>query len=133
MGYSAAGGQVALPVYPGVVVAQTAAVAGGTYYVSASTLLDIASGDSAYCYSTTVNIGGFHTLGGSSLGGGFQQASTTDVWNVSGGDAFQLKCYDINADSTVYTGTITAILINSPSDAKPNHSQHAGSAALAPK
>lgn len=106
------------------VIAQTAAVGAGTYYVSASTLLLISSGDAAFCITSTVNNGGnTHNYGGSSLGGGYQQVSNTDVWIVSAGDAFQLVCYDNNADSAVYNGTITATLINSASDANPQHAQ----------
>ena len=132
VGYSATSGIGSFPLNPnGVVFAQTAAVGTGTYYVSSSTLLYVASGDSAYCYTSTVNNGGnYQSVGGSSLGGGYQQASTTDVWFVGEGDAFQLLCDGSNANSFVDVGTITAILINSASDAKPKQSLRTGSADL---
>ena len=106
--------------FPGIVIAQTAAVGTGTYYVSASTLISVGSDDLALCYTTTVNIGGMHTVGGSGLYGGYQQASTTDVWFVGEGDAFQLVCYDNNANSSVQSGSITAILIIARPTPSPN-------------
>ena len=123
VGYSATTGTSTFSLTPsGVVIAQTVAVGTGTYYVSSSTLLDIGN-DLAFCHSTTVNAGGRQQSQGGSSVSGFQQASTTDVWFVGEGDAFQLVCADANSNSLASDGTITAILINSASDAGPQHPQ----------
>lgn len=115
--------------FPGTRIATTNAVGAGTYYVSSSTLLGITAGDPAFCFVTTADTGAMHTEGGS-VSQGYQQSSTTDVFSVSAGDAFELYCYDSNATSTVESAGITATLINSASDAKPKHSLSAGSADL---
>jgi hypothetical protein len=117
VGYSASGGLVNMTAYPGTLIAQTAAVAAGLYYVSASTLLDIVSGDEGFCYITTVdNAPATHNYGGTAATG-YTQVSNTDVWSVSEGDAVQLFCYDEGFSSGVFNGTLTATLINSASDA----------------
>jgi hypothetical protein len=123
VGYSASGTGSLTP--DGVLIAQTPAVVAGTYFVSASTLLHIASGDSAFCYTTTVKTQSINSYGGSSLGGGYQQASNTDVFAVGAGDAFQLWCYDEQQTSDVFGSTITATLINSASSSKKASRSHA--------
>jgi hypothetical protein len=136
VGYSAqcdAGCGIGLIGYPGEVILETAAVGAGTYYVSSSTLLDVAGGDEGFCYVTTADTGAIHTEGGSGLGGAYQQASTTDVFSVSAGDAFEVLCYDSINASSVYSAAITATLINSAFDAKPKQSLRSGSPNLTSK
>jgi hypothetical protein len=113
--------------FPGILILQTAPVTAGTYFVNASSLLDLDSGASSFCYTTTVNgAAGTNNFGGSGVGGGFQQASNADVFTVSQGDAFQLFCYSSPAASaSLFESTLTATLINSASDAskKRHHSR----------
>ncbi len=117
VGYWATGQNLPLTTdFPGVVVAETPAVVQGTYFVSASTLLNVGSNDRAFCY-TSSSRSGASDFGGSSHGGGSQQASNTNVMSVEAGDVIQLKCYSSgNQTSSVFGGTITAILIDTQSD-----------------
>jgi hypothetical protein len=102
--------------FPGVVVAETLAVVEGTYFVSGSTLLNVGSNDRAFCY-TSSSRSGASDFGGSSHGGVSQQATNTNVMAVEAGDVIQLKCYSSgNQTSSEFGGTITAILIDNPSD-----------------
>jgi hypothetical protein len=118
VGYSANGSAASMTSFPGVLIAQTAPVVAGTYFVSASTLLVVDSGP-VFCYSTTANNqNNTHNFGGSGLAGSFQQASNTDVWSVLAGDAIQLWCYDDGQNSSVFGGTITATLINTEASAQ---------------
>jgi Collagen triple helix repeat (20 copies) len=112
VGYYAKGSDLGLVTYPGVLVAETAPVAAGTYFVSASTLLQLTSGDEGFCYTTTASGQTTGNYGGMT-GTGYAQASNTDVFTVSDGDAIELWCYDVENDSTVYGGTVTATLIGS--------------------
>lgn len=110
---------------PGVEIAHTNPVAAaGTYFVSATALLESAADSSgALCYDTTASSGSPSQFAGSSSVG-FQQASIADVITVSAGDSFQLWCYTQNGGtSSVFNAGITATLINSASDAskKPRH------------
>jgi len=89
VGYSARAADVSLVSYPGALVVETAPVQAGTYYVSASSLFFLASGDDGFCYITTVNSGGTtNNYGGTGTGGTYAQASNTDVFTVTAGDAF---------------------------------------------
>jgi hypothetical protein len=124
VGYSASGSANSLTA-DGVLIAQTPTVVAGTYFISASTLLNVASGDSTFCYTTTVKTQSINSYGGSSVGGGYQQASNTDVFSVSAGDAFQLWCYSEQQTSSAFGGTITATLINSASSSKKALRSHA--------
>ena len=136
MGYSAqcdAGCGIGLVGFPGEVIVETATVKAGTYYVSSSTLLDLVSGDEGFCYVTTADTGSIHTEGGSGLGGAYQQASTTDVFSVSAGDAFELVCYNSSGGSNVFSAAITATQINTAFDAKPKPSLRSGSLNLTSK
>ncbi len=115
-GFSASGANIGLTSgFPGILIAQTAAVSQGTYFVNASTLLDVGGQDNAFCYIRTVNgSSGTNNFGGSGASSTFQQASNTDVFSVSAGDAFQLMCYGgLNQTSSVFEATITAIRIDS--------------------
>jgi len=114
VGYYAVGKSVELAGYPGVLVAETDAVQAGTYFVSASTLMLLASGDDGFCYITSVNNNGTtNNYGGFGTGGTYVQASNTDVFTVSAGDAFELFCYNGGFSSEVFNATLTATLINS--------------------
>lgn len=106
--------------FPGILVAQTSPVTAGTYFINASALLDITSGDEVFCYTTSANNQNFPTnFGGSSLGGFLLQDSNTDVLTVGSGDAFQLFCYSaVTQNSSVFNATITATLINNAFSAK---------------
>jgi hypothetical protein len=82
-----------------------------------------------YCYLTTVSFGGPDShYGGSSVAGHYQQASITDFFFVSAGDALQLVCEsNLNdANSFVNSAAMTATLIGSANArsegaAKPHH------------
>lgn len=114
VGYSARAADVALAGYPGALIAETGAVQAGTYFVSASELFALASGDDGFCYITTVNNNGTTgNYGGTGTGGTYAQASNTDVFTVSAGDAFELFCYNGGFSSEVFNATLTATLINS--------------------
>jgi hypothetical protein len=118
VGKSANGSDISLTTdFPGVLVAQTPAVAAGTYFVSASTLLEVAVGDAAFCYTTTPGAGA-PNFGGSGVSGAFTQASTTDVFSVDSGAIFQLFCYSHQGASVVFEGSLTATLINNASSSK---------------
>lgn len=117
---------------PGTLIAQTNPVAtSGTYYISASALLDIRAADTlgAFCYDTLASIGSPVQYGGSSSAGvaqGFQQASITDVLFVGAGDSVELWCYGSTGGvSDVFNAGITATLIDSAFDAVRNPG-HAG-------
>ncbi len=97
--------------FPGVLVAQTAAVPQGTYFVNASALLVLGAVDHAFCYVTSTN--GNPDFGGSSASDGFQQASTTEVFSVTDGEAIQLMCYSsVDQTSLVFDATLAAIRID---------------------
>jgi hypothetical protein len=115
---------------PGTLIAATNTIATtGTYYISASALLDINAGDTlgAFCYDTLASSGAAVQYGGSSSAGveqGFQQAAITDVLFVGAGDSVQLWCYGSSGGvSDVYNAGITATLINS-ADVAPRHIRH---------
>src|SRR6202451_1549404 len=113
VGYYAIGKSVELTGYPGALVAETDAVQAGTYFVSASTLLLLASGDDGFCYITNVNNNGTtNNYGGFGTGGTYVQASNTDVFTVSAGDAFELFCYNGGFSSEAFNATLTATLLN---------------------
>jgi Collagen triple helix repeat (20 copies) len=109
-----------LPAFPGVLVAQSNPVAfSGTYFISASALLEIGGGDTdgAFCYDTTASSGTPVQFAGSGLGN-FQQASITDAFTVNAGDSFQLFCYgSIGGFSDAFNAGLTATLINSADSA----------------
>jgi hypothetical protein len=124
LGSSASGAGIALTTdFPGVLVAQTPTVVVGTYFVSASTLLQVAAGDAAFCYTTTPGAGALN-FGGSGMGGALQQASTADVFSVDSGVAFQLFCYSHQGASSAFEGSITATLINNASSSRKASRSH---------
>jgi len=123
-----------IPAFPGVLVAQTAPVAtSGAYFISATALLDIDTGDDggAFCYDTTASSGEPIQYGGSSIAG-FQQAAVTDQIQVTAGDSVQFFCYGSEGNvSEVFNGGLTATLINSAFDANAKH-RHAHAASVRP-
>ncbi len=130
-GYSGVANEgITLVPFPGILVVQTKPVAtSGTYFISASALLEIDATDNsgATCYDTTASSGTPLQLSESTLNGE-QQMSITDVITVSVGDSFQLFCTGSDADSSLFrNGGLTATLIDSASDAskKPRHPRKA--------
>jgi hypothetical protein len=126
VGYSSVVNQgVTLAPFPGVLVAQSNPVASsGTYFLSASVLLDIednSNNSGAFCYDTTSSSGSPFQFSGSSSSLD-QTASITDVIKVNAGDSFQLFCYGSDSSELINAG-LTATLINTVSDAsaKPRH------------
>ena len=118
VGYSAVGKSVPLTGFPGALIAETAPAQAGTYFVSASTLLLLATGDDGFCYITSVNNAGVtNNYGGFGTGGTYVQASNTDVFTVLEGDAFELFCYNGGFNSEAFNATLTATLINSATTA----------------
>ena len=118
MGYAAISNHIIPFGYP-TVVAQTAPIeTAGWYFISASALLNIDYEDSgAFCYAATASTGiNDGNIGGSDSFGN-QQASITDIFYVSSGDAVQLDCLsNVNdANTFVNNASLTATLINSVS------------------
>jgi hypothetical protein len=100
--------------FPGVLIAQTASVPKGTYFVNAAALLILGAADHAYCYITSTNGDPeFINFGGSSASDALQQASSTEVLSVGDGEAFQLMCYSsVDQTSLVFDATLAAIRID---------------------
>jgi len=97
----------------------------GVYYINATALLYVVNGDEGFCFVSVASNGGSDGLyGGGGLinTGGYVQASVADAWTVSAGDAVQMECYsELGLSSTVVqNASLTATLINSPSDAPRN-------------
>jgi hypothetical protein len=115
---SAISGGVILPAFPGVLVAQSAQVApSGTYFISASALVDVEDSNGVFCCDTIASNGTPFQFGGSTLIGA-QQASITDAIAVNAGDSFELWCSGSDNDTSEFLNAgLTAILINSASDA----------------
>jgi hypothetical protein len=108
----------------------------GFYYINATALFYVDTGDLGACYVTLASNGNFDGLQGASSVSAYQTVSIADARVVSAGDSIQLTCYSLGGDShTVGTNaSLTATLMNSSLNAsKSKHSQHAGSANLAPK
>jgi hypothetical protein len=109
-----------------VVVAQTNPVGiSGTYFISASALPFVVSGDSfTFCYDALASSGSGNQYGGGDTAGGYIQASISDVLFVGAGDSIQYLCYSGgSAGDFVFNAGITATLINSSDKAKKAHSR----------
>jgi len=116
VGYSATGGTVSNLTKIGTYVLITNSVeTSGVYFINASALLNVASGDGVYCNITTENQGSSSTTAGGSNSPGFNQASMTQALFISAGDQIVLNCYSAtnNASSEVWESGLTAFLINS--------------------
>jgi hypothetical protein len=97
-----------------VVVAQTNPVGiSGTYFISASVLPFVTSGDAyAFCYDALASSGSASQYGGGDTAGGYMQASISDVLFVGSGDSVQLLCFSGGtAGDVAFNAGITATLI----------------------
>jgi hypothetical protein len=97
----------------------------GTYFISASVLPFVASGDSfTFCYDTLASSGSASQYGGGDTSGGYIQASISDVLFVGAGDSVKLLCYSgATAGDVAFNAGITATLIKSSDKAKKAHSR----------
>jgi hypothetical protein len=99
------------------IIAQTNTIATtGTYFISASVLPFVESGDGdVFCYDALASTGGNASqFGGSFQSGNYAQVSITDVLFIRAGDTVQLGCETEGSNgSFVFNGGITATLINS--------------------
>lgn len=101
---------------PGTLVLQTSPISKtGTYFVSASTTMEIGGNGSnsfAACYITTANSAPFTFYTGNSSGPGIQMISTPEFLNVlSTGDSIELWCYGASGTFPI-NSLLTATLIN---------------------
>ena len=91
------------------------------YFVSASLMLYVDSGDGgAFCYDSIHSTGTPSQYGGSSVTGGYQQVSITDAVFLNQGDYVEVSCYSDsgNGNSFLYNGALTAVQIGSFFEAK---------------
>jgi hypothetical protein len=114
-------------------VVSTGALAAGTYYVTATALLHVATGDTqGFCYITKGSSNGSSALddGGATQVGYFQAAETVAA-SVNAGDTLQEWCVTGgNTGSVAYNAGITAIRVLSSSGTTP--AVHGNSSAAAP-
>lgn len=100
-------------------VASTGSLPAGTYYVNATALLWLASGDNVGFCNITKGSGALVAYGGAETVGWGQTASTAAV-NVNAGDTLQEWCYSGgNNGSVAYNAGITAIRVLSSSGTAP--------------
>jgi hypothetical protein len=95
-------------------VAQTNPVGiSGTYFISASVLPFVASGDSfTFCYDTLASSGSASQYGVGDTSDGYIQASISDVLFVGAGDSVKPLCYSGGtAGDVAFNAGITATLI----------------------
>jgi hypothetical protein len=119
VGYSAqlpGGSTASLSPFPGTIVAETAAVQAGTYYVSGSVDVFNSSGDNNFvsCWTTDptgtdLTFGAFRT----DIPVEFDATvSVTGVVMANAGDTIQMKCQDGSGESArAYSAVLTATLI----------------------
>jgi hypothetical protein len=111
--------------FPGHVIAQTSNVpVAGVYYIAASALLLVSSGEAVYCYTTSgANGAGVFDMQAGSNVAGYTSTAPSDAIFITAGDIFQFWCYDKGGTtSSVVEAAITATLINN-STSDPRHSQ----------
>lgn len=112
-------------------VASTGALPAGIYYVSATALLSVASGDSGgFCYIATGSKSTAElSLGGGDVPQGFMQAAETAAVSLTAGDTLLERCYTGGANgSFVYDAGLTAIRIRFSSGTAPSGQAPAGGA-----
>jgi hypothetical protein len=107
-------------------IVSTGALAAGTYYVNASALLFVTSGDfQGFCYVAKGSNGQALTYGGEDREGWFTAAETIAV-HVNAGDTLQEWCYsDGTNGSIVYDAGITATRVLSSSGTAAASVRHA--------
>lgn len=112
-------------------VASTGALAGGTYYVNASALVSVASGDSyGFCFIRKGSNPTPLSYGGTEVQGNYVNATETVAASVSAGDTLQEWCYTGGANgSDAYNAGINAIRVLSSSGTTPASAAHARAAA----
>jgi hypothetical protein len=102
-------------------VASTGALAAGTYYVNATALLNVASGDSfGFCYIARGSDTAAVSYGGATQQQGWLQAAETAAVSIVSGDTLQEWCYSGGTNgSFAYDTGITAIRVLSSSGTAP--------------
>lgn len=110
-------------------VASTGSLAAGTYYVTGTALLQVASGDSdGFCYITKGSSGNPVNWGGAGQTG-FVQASETAAIKVNAGDTLQEWCESGGTGGSVaWDAGITAVRVLSSSGTAPASASHAKAA-----
>src|SRR5450631_191025 len=114
-GSSGLGSASSLVGFPGHVIAQTSNVpVAGVYYIAASALLLVSSGEAVYCYTTSgANGAGVFDMQAGSNVAGYTSTAPSDAIFITAGDIFQFWCYDKGGTtSSVVEAAITATLIN---------------------
>jgi hypothetical protein len=106
-------------------VTSTGALAAGTYYVTATALLFVATGDDeGYCYIAKGSTGSALSYGGAAQEG-FLTAAETLAVSVTAGDTLQEWCYTNGTNgSHAYNAGITAIRVLSSSGTPGAHAAH---------
>jgi hypothetical protein len=103
------------------VVASTGPLAAGNYYVNATGLMFVASGDGfGICIVTKGSTGQEYSRGGQDMQGGAFTVAETVALHVNSGDTLQERCSTAgNNGSFVYNAGITAIRVLSSSGTAP--------------
>jgi hypothetical protein len=114
----------------GTEVASTGALAAGTYYVTATVLLDVAAGDvEGLCYMARGSALGTSLSTGGASHEGIVQAAETVAVSVTAGDTLQEWCLTGGTHGTVaYNAGITAVRVLSSSGTTPAHAAHSRAA-----
>ena len=91
----------------------------GTYYISASLFVAVATGDQyVFCYDTLASNGSLSQMTGSYGPPPSISASITDAISIGAGDSIEVLCYTAGSNgSYVASAGLTATLINSADDA----------------
>lgn len=98
-------------------VASTGALAAGTYYATATALMDVPSGNVfGFCILTKASTGAAIAWGGGDQpGSGYMTAAETAAVQVNAGDSLQERCESANTGSSAFNAGITAVRILSSS------------------
>jgi hypothetical protein len=105
---------VALNATPANILATGAINNAGTYFISASAFVNVASGDEgAFCYDALESNGLISQVGGFYTDGSYVNVSLTDAFSINAGDQVLLYCYTGgNNGSLLKNAALTATLIN---------------------